>query len=92
MAAKAAIKDLPSAMDVPYADVDRIAKMVPTTLNIKLEDAIRESPALQEAYNSNPQMRELLDTAKKLEGMVRNAGVHAAGGVPSRQGEACASG
>ena len=70
-------------MDVPYADVDRIAKMVPTTLNIKLEDAIRESPALQQAYDSDPQIRELLDTAKKLEGMVRNAGVHAAGVVIS---------
>ena len=45
MAAKAAIKDVGRAMDVPYADVDRIAKMVPTTLNIKLEDAIAESPA-----------------------------------------------
>jgi DNA polymerase-3 subunit alpha len=83
MAAKAAIKDVGRAMDVPYADVDRIAKMVPTTLNIKLEDAIRESPALQQAYDSDPQMRELLDTAKKLEGMVRNAGVHAAGVVIS---------
>src|SRR5580704_3774827 len=83
MAAKAAIKDVGRAMDVPYADVDRIAKMVPTTLNIKLEDAIRESPALLQAYDSDPQMRELLDTAKKLEGMVRNAGVHAAGVVIS---------
>ncbi|MGH9504923.1 MAG: DNA polymerase III subunit alpha [Terriglobales bacterium] len=83
MAAKAAIKDVGRAMDVPYADVDRIAKMVPTTLNIKLEDAIRESPALQQAYDNDPQMRELLDTAKKLEGMVRNAGVHAAGVVIS---------
>ncbi|MGH9546853.1 MAG: DNA polymerase III subunit alpha [Terriglobales bacterium] len=83
MAAKAAIKDVGRAMDVPYADVDRIAKMVPTTLNIKLEDAIRESPALQQAYDSDPQVRELLNTAKKLEGMVRNAGVHAAGVVIS---------
>jgi DNA polymerase-3 subunit alpha len=83
MAAKAAIKDVGRAMDVPYADVDRIAKMVPTTLNIKLEDAIRESPALQQAYDSDPQVRELLTTAKKLEGMVRNAGVHAAGVVIS---------
>jgi DNA polymerase-3 subunit alpha len=83
MAAKAAIKDVGRAMDVPYADVDRIAKMVPTTLNIKLEDAIRESPALQQAYDTDPQIRELLDTAKKLEGMVRNAGVHAAGVVIS---------
>jgi DNA polymerase III subunit alpha len=83
MAAKAAIKDVGRAMDVPYADVDRIAKMVPPTLNIKLEDAIRESPALQQAYDSDPQVRELLNTAKKLEGMVRNAGVHAAGVVIS---------
>jgi DNA polymerase-3 subunit alpha len=83
MAAKAAIKDVGRAMDVPYADVDRIAKMVPTTLNIKLEDAIKESPALQQAYDGDPQVRELLDTAKKLEGMVRNAGVHAAGVVIS---------
>jgi DNA polymerase-3 subunit alpha len=83
MAAKAAIKDVGRAMDMPYADVDRIAKMVPTTLNIKLEDAIRESPALQQAYDSDPQVRELLNTARKLEGMVRNAGVHAAGVVIS---------
>ena len=46
MAAKAAIKDVGRAMDIPYADVDRIAKMVPTTLNIKLEQAIKDSPAL----------------------------------------------
>jgi DNA polymerase III subunit alpha len=83
MAAKAAIKDVGRAMDIPYADVDRIAKMVPTTLNIKLEDAIRESPGLQQAYDSEPQVRQLLDTARKLEGLVRNAGVHAAGVVIS---------
>src|SRR5208282_4461962 len=50
---------------------------------IKLEDAIKDSPALQQAYDSDPQIRELLNTAKKLEGMVRNAGVHAAGVVIS---------
>ncbi len=83
MAAKAAIKDVGRAMDIPYADVDRIAKMVPTTLNIKLEDAIRESPGLQQAYDNEPQVRQLLDTARKLEGLVRNAGVHAAGVVIS---------
>jgi len=83
MAAKAAIKDVGRAMDIPYSDVDRIAKMVPTTLNIKLEDAIRESPALQQAYESDSQVRALLDTARKLEGLVRNAGVHAAGVVIS---------
>ena len=83
MAAKAAIKDVGRAMDIPYSDVDRIAKMVPTTLNIKLEQAIKDSPALQQAYESDAQVRQLLDTARKLEGLVRNAGVHAAGVVIS---------
>jgi DNA polymerase-3 subunit alpha len=83
MAAKAAIKDVGRAMDIPYADVDRIGKMVPTTLNIKLETALKESPALQQAYESDSQVRQLIDTAKKLEGLVRNAGVHAAGVVIS---------
>src|SRR5271170_2107018 len=83
MAAKAAIKDVGRAMDIPYTDVDRIAKMVPTTLNIKLEQAMKDSPALQQAYESEPQVRQLLDTARKLEGLVRNAGVHAAGVVIS---------
>src|SRR5579883_368677 len=81
MAAKAAIKDVGRAMDVPYSDVDRIAKMVPNQLNIKLEAAIAESPQLKEAYEKDGQVRELLETAKKLEGLVRNAGVHAAGVV-----------
>jgi DNA polymerase III subunit alpha len=81
MAAKAAIKDVGRAMDIPYTDVDRIAKMVPTTLNIKLDDAINDSPELKKAYESDDKVRELLDTARKLEGLVRNAGVHAAGVV-----------
>jgi DNA polymerase-3 subunit alpha len=85
MAAKAAIKDVGRAMDVPYAEVDRIAKMVPTTLNIKIETAVKESPALQQAYDSDTQVRQLIDTAKRLEGLVRNAGVHAAGVVISPQ-------
>jgi DNA polymerase III subunit alpha len=83
MAAKAAIKDVGRAMDIPYGDVDRIAKMVPATLNIKLEQAIKDSPQLQQAYESESQVRQLLDTARKLEGLVRNAGVHAAGVVIS---------
>lgn len=81
MAAKAAIKDVGRAMGVPYSDVDRIAKMVPPTLNIKLETALKESPSLQQAYEGDTQVRQLIDTAKKLEGLVRNAGVHAAGVV-----------
>src|SRR5204863_6103218 len=67
MAAKAAIKDVGRAMDMPYSDVDRIAKMVPNQLNIKLENALKDSPAMQQAYEADAQVRELLDTAKKLE-------------------------
>src|SRR5579871_2273479 len=83
MAAKAAIKDVGRAMDIPYSDVDRIAKMVPATLNITLDEAIEESPQLNEAYEKDIQVKELLDTARKLEGLVRNSGVHAAGVVIS---------
>ena len=83
MAAKAAIKDVGRAMDIPYSDVDRIAKMVPNQINIKLDHAIKESAALQQAYDGDSQVRQLLDTARKLEGLVRNAGVHAAGVVIS---------
>jgi DNA polymerase-3 subunit alpha len=83
MAAKAAIKDVGRAMDIPYSDVDRIAKMVPPTLNITLDEAIEESPQLREAYEKDSQVQELLDTARKLEGLVRNSGVHAAGVVIS---------
>ena len=83
MAAKAAIKDVGRAMDIPYADVDRIAKMVPTQLNITLDQAIADSPQLHEAYEKDAQIRELLNTALKLEGLVRNSGVHAAGVVIS---------
>jgi len=81
MAAKAAIKDVGRALDMPYGDVDRIAKLVPTTIGVTIEQALEDSPQLQEAYDGNPQIRELIDTAKKLEGLVRGAGVHAAGVV-----------
>jgi DNA polymerase-3 subunit alpha len=83
MQAKAAIKDVGRAMEIPYADVDRIAKMVPNQLNISLEKSLEESPAMRQAYESDKQVKQLLDTAKKLEGLVRNAGVHAAGVVIS---------
>ncbi|MGA1999467.1 MAG: DNA polymerase III subunit alpha [Terriglobales bacterium] len=85
MMAKAAIKDVGRAMQIPYSDVDRIAKMVPATLNITLEKALKDSPSLQQAYDSEAQVKELIDTARRLEGMVRNAGVHAAGVVISPQ-------
>ena len=77
MAAKAAIKDVGRALDMPYGDVDRIAKLVPATIGVTLDQALKDSPQLQEAYQGNPQIRELIDTAKKLEGLIRGAGVHA---------------
>jgi DNA polymerase-3 subunit alpha len=85
MACKAAIKDSGRAMDIPYSEVERIVKMVPPTLNISIEQALKDSPAMATAYETEPQVKELIDTAKKLEGMVRNAGVHAAGVVISPQ-------
>ena len=83
MAAKAAIKDSGRAMDIPYAEVDRIGKMIPTTLNITIDQALKDSPPLAAAYENEPQTKELIDTAKRLEGLVRNSGVHAAGVVIS---------
>jgi DNA polymerase-3 subunit alpha len=77
MAAKAAIKDCGRAMDMPYGDVDRIAKLVPTTVGMTLDRALEDVPELRKAYDSDTQVRELLDTAKKLEGLVRGSGVHA---------------
>ena len=85
MAAKAAIKDVGRALEMPYNEVDRIAKMIPLTLNITLEEALKDSAALQTAYDNEPQVRQVIDTAMRLEGLVRNAGVHAAGVVISPQ-------
>jgi len=64
-------------MDMPYGDVDRIAKLVPATVGMTIEEALKESPDLSKAYESDKQVRELIDTARKLEGLVRGAGVHA---------------
>jgi DNA polymerase-3 subunit alpha len=77
MAAKAAIKDCGRAMDMPYGDVDRIAKLVPATVGMTLDKALEDVPELKKAYETDGQIKELLDTAKKLEGLVRGAGVHA---------------
>jgi len=77
MAAKASIKDCGRAMDMPYGDVDRIAKLIPGTVGITIEKALEESPDLRKAYDGDKQVRELIDTARKLEGLVRGAGVHA---------------
>ena len=85
MAAKAAIKDVGRALDMPYGDVDRIAKMIPTTIGVTIDAALEENGPLKTAYDTEPQIHELIDTARKLEGLVRGAGVHAAGVVISPQ-------
>jgi DNA polymerase-3 subunit alpha len=77
MAAKASIKDCGRAMDMPYGDVDRIAKLVPATVGMTLDRALEEVPELAKVYENDKQIRELIDTAKKLEGLVRGSGVHA---------------
>jgi DNA polymerase-3 subunit alpha len=77
MAAKAAIKDCGRALDMPYGDVDRIAKLIPTTIGMTLDQALEESPELRKVYDNDKAVRELIDTARKLEGLVRGAGVHA---------------
>ncbi len=77
MAAKAAIKDCGRALDMPYGDVDRIAKLIPATVGMTIDRALEESPDLRKVYDTDKQIRELIDTAKKLEGLVRGSGVHA---------------
>jgi len=77
MAAKAAIKDCGRALDMPYGDVDRIAKLVPATVGMTLDKALEEVPELRKVYENDKVIRELIDTAKKLEGLVRGSGVHA---------------
>ena len=83
MAAKAAIKDVGRAMDIPYGEVDRLAKLVPATLGIELEDALKEAPQLQSAVNSDQRLKDLMAVALRLEGLSRHASTHAAGVVIS---------
>jgi DNA polymerase-3 subunit alpha len=85
MAAKAAIKDVGRAMEIPYAEVDRLAKMVPTTLGIELQDALEEAPQLKSAVNSDEKLKDLMNVALRLEGLSRHASTHAAGVVISPQ-------
>lgn len=85
MAAKAAIKDVGRALDIPYGEVDRIAKLIPATIGITIGQALKDSPPLATAYEGDPKIRELIDTALRLEGLVRGAGVHAAGVVIAPQ-------
>lgn len=79
--AKAAIRDVARALSIPLKRADEVAKMVPETLNIKLKDALKESPELNAAYESDPQVKELITYAMALEGLAKSAGTHAAGVV-----------
>ncbi len=83
MAAKAVLKDAGRALDMPYGDVDRLAKMVPTTLNISLEDALKQSPQLDSMREKDDRVKELVEVALRLEGLARHASTHAAGVVIS---------
>jgi DNA polymerase-3 subunit alpha len=83
--AKAVIRDVGRVLGMPFGEVDRIAKWVPDTLNITLDDAFRQSPALAEAVKTRPEVGELWQIAKRLEGLSRHAGKHAAGVVISDQ-------
>ncbi|MDH5585923.1 MAG: DNA polymerase III subunit alpha [Nitrospirota bacterium] len=85
LGAKAAIRDVGRVMDFPYADVDKVAKLVPTQLNITLKDALKQEPRLQELVDGEPGMKELMDTAMALEGLARHASTHAAGVVISQK-------
>jgi len=81
MAAKGVIRDVGRVMDLPYAYVDSIAKMVPNELNITLERALELNPEFRNLYKTDEQVHYLIDMCKRLEGMPRHTGMHAAGVV-----------
>jgi len=83
MGAKAAIRDVGRVMNIPLPQVDRIAKLVPfvSGRHVSIEKDAMEIPEFKQAYNSDPQIKQLIDTAMGMEGTVRNAGTHAAGVV-----------
>ena len=83
MMAKGVLRDVGRAMDIPYGEVDRIAKLIPNRLNVSLDDAVDEEPRLQEMQDRDPQVAQLIETARRLEGLSRHASVHAAGVVIS---------
>ncbi len=83
MAARGAIRDVGRALDMSYAEVDRIAKLVPEVLGIKLPDAIEQEPQLREAMKRDKKVADLLELAQKIEGLHRHASTHAAGVVIS---------
>ncbi len=79
--ARAAIRDVGRVMDMPLADVDRIAKMVPEGPKSTLKSAMAQEPDLRNLYESDPRIKEMIDHSSKIEGLVRHSGVHAAGVV-----------
>jgi len=85
MQAKAVVRDVGRVMNIPYAEVDRIAKMIPTTLNITLDQALKQEPGLVEMMKRDPKIESLFTIAKSLEGLNRHASTHAAGVVISNQ-------
>jgi len=85
MGARAAIRDTGRALGMPYAQVDRVARLIPLELTITLDKALEQSRELYEIYHQDAAIRNLIDSAKKLEGMVRHVSTHAAGVVISHE-------
>jgi DNA polymerase-3 subunit alpha len=85
LGARAAIKDVGRALEMPYAEVERLTKMVPNVLNISLPDAMKMEPGFGEAARKDPRVDDVLKVALRLEGLARNCSVHAAGVVISPQ-------
>ena len=85
MAARQAIRDAGRVMEVPYADVDRIAKMIPMELNVTIENSLKMAPELKEVYESDSRFKDVIDMALSLEGMARQDSIHAAGVVISAE-------
>ena len=81
LAAKGVIRDVGRVMDLPYAFVDAIAKMIPAELNITIDKALEKNPELRKAYQEDEQVRHLIDMCKRLEGLPRHTSMHAAGVV-----------
>jgi DNA polymerase III subunit alpha len=81
MKARAVVRDVGRALDIPYAEVDRVAKQIPAVLDINLEKALEENPALRDLEQGDEKVAELLALARRLEGLTRHASVHAAGVV-----------
>lgn len=85
LAAKAAIRDVGRAINMPYADVDKVAKMIPNELKITIKKALEMNADLRKLYESDEQVKYLIDTSMKLEGLPRHSSMHAAGVVISNR-------